>query len=326
MATLSGGTPYTVTDSLAFGSTWGPDGNIYGLHIGTLGLGRISEAGGAVERLTQPDSGTTHRFVSGFPNGKGALFTITKADLADYMLGVVSFESGEIQEIASGFSGYYMATGHIVFTRDDNRLYAASFDQDRMELTGPALRMIDEIAYTSFGLSGFEFSADGTLMYEKVEASAGDRLVWVDSSGGETNAVIGSADFGRVALSPTDERLAVEVLSEEGTRDIWIYDLLTGGQTRFTFDGDNFAPSWIPGWLTFLSSRGDMDAWYRKRIDGSGPSQRMAITVPPRAGSYLVRRRTVCGLSPPREQWIRPRPVVRRTGPRQHSATGLRSS
>jgi len=186
--------------------------------------------------------------------------------------------------------------------------------------------MIDEIAYTSFGLSGFEFSADGTLMYEKVEASAGDRLVWVDSSGGETNAVIGSADFGRVALSPTDERLAVEVLSEEGTRDIWIYDLLTGGQTRFTFDGDNFAPSWIPGWLTFLSSRGDMDAWYRKRIDGSGPSQRMAITVPPRAGSYLVRRRTVCGLSPPREQWIRPRPVVRRTGPRQHSATGLRSS
>ena len=60
---LSGGAPFTLTDSMAFGSTWGPDGQIYGMHTRTGGLGRVPEAGGTVEILTEPDSGTTHRFV-----------------------------------------------------------------------------------------------------------------------------------------------------------------------------------------------------------------------------------------------------------------------
>ena len=114
------------------------------------------------------------------------MFTITRANLADYMLGIVSFESGEVRELIPGFSGNYVPTGHIVFTRDDNRLYAAPFDQDRLEVTGPALRIIDGIAYTNFGLSGFEFSTNGTLMYEQAPSGSDRRrglvivLNWFD--------------------------------------------------------------------------------------------------------------------------------------------------
>ncbi|MFB3110397.1 MAG: protein kinase, partial [Gemmatimonadales bacterium] len=276
MASLAGGTPFTVTDSLIYGSTWGPDGKLYGQHTGTRGLGRVPAAGGAVEVLTHPDSGISHRFVSVFPNGKGALFTIIQAELADYMLGVVSFASGEVRELIEGFSGYYVPTGHIVFTRSDNRLYAASFDQDRMEVTGPALRMIDETAYSGFGLSGFEFSTDGTLMYEQDLGTAA-RLVWVDTLGAELIAARDSADFEQVTLSPGDESIAVTVRAKSGNSDIWIYDLATGGKTRFTFEGNNDSPVWIGDSITYVSRRADAPpGLYRKPTDGSGPSQRLA--------------------------------------------------
>jgi serine/threonine-protein kinase len=54
---IIGGPPVTVADSAASSGSWGTDGWIYFVHA-TGGIARVPEAGGSVERLTRPDTGS----------------------------------------------------------------------------------------------------------------------------------------------------------------------------------------------------------------------------------------------------------------------------
>jgi Tol biopolymer transport system component len=59
------------------------------------------------------------------------------------------------------------------------------------------------------------------------------QLVWVDRTGKKLATVGELADLGNLELSPDNKRVAVAVLNEtSGTRDLWLYDLSTGGRTR----------------------------------------------------------------------------------------------
>jgi Tol biopolymer transport system component len=59
------------------------------------------------------------------------------------------------------------------------------------------------------------------------------QLVWVDRAGKKLGAVGDLADLGNLELSPDNKQVAVAVLNEaRGTRDLWLYDVATGGRSR----------------------------------------------------------------------------------------------
>jgi dipeptidyl aminopeptidase/acylaminoacyl peptidase len=70
------------------------------------------------------------------------------------------------------------------------------------------------------------------------------QLVWVDRTGRKVGAIGGLADLGNLELSPDNKQVAVAVLDESrGTRDLWIYDVATGGRARLD---DNVADeNWL---------------------------------------------------------------------------------
>jgi Tol biopolymer transport system component len=71
------------------------------------------------------------------------------------------------------------------------------------------------------------------------------QLVWVDRTGKRLTSLGGDvADFGDIELSPDRTKLAAAVLNEQsGFRELWIYDVTTGGKSRL--DANTADENWL---------------------------------------------------------------------------------
>jgi Tol biopolymer transport system component len=73
----------------------------------------------------------------------------------------------------------------------------------------------------------------GVMSAQRSRGVVRSQLVWVDRTGNKLATVGELADLGNLELSPDNKRVAVAVLNEtSGTRDLWLYDLATGGRMR----------------------------------------------------------------------------------------------
>jgi dipeptidyl aminopeptidase/acylaminoacyl peptidase len=74
------------------------------------------------------------------------------------------------------------------------------------------------------------------------------RLLWFDRDGQRLGALGPVADHGNLELSPDGRRVAVAVADRTAvSRDIWMYDVASDGQTRFTSDAaDENWSIWSP--------------------------------------------------------------------------------
>jgi Tol biopolymer transport system component len=72
----------------------------------------------------------------------------------------------------------------------------------------------------------------------------------------------------------------VVVEIEEGSHDIWVYELGRGTLTRLTFQFANHWPIWAPDGkrVTFRSERNGPSNLYWKLADGSGPDERLTTS------------------------------------------------
>jgi serine/threonine-protein kinase len=98
------------------------------------------------------------------------------------------------------------------------------FDLDRLELKGPPVTLLEDVAASNYGGGQFDFSHNGTLVYLSGKAPEPQkRLEWIDA-GGRTRPFFAALDyFGSPALSPDGKRFAVVVGSGGG--DLLVYDL-----------------------------------------------------------------------------------------------------
>ena len=278
------------------GATWNRDGVIL-LSGPSLGnpIRRVSALGGAPSPVTtlNADAGeTVHDFPFFLPDGRHFLYLAvgskTGGSVNPNGIYVTALDSNERKLLVPGGSNAKYAEGHLLFLREQT-LMAQPFDVERLELTGAAVPIADDVAIGGLtGISGgYSVSETGVLAYQTGQVVVGGpadtstQLVWFDRSGRAIGALGDQADYGDLELASDGKRAAVS-LSDRArrTRDIWLVDLARGLRTRFTFDPAYERSSvWSPDGnrVVFNSNRkGSMDL-YQKASSGSGAEEELLI-------------------------------------------------
>jgi serine/threonine-protein kinase len=285
VASLGGEPPLTLVDSTVFrlGAAWGLDGYIYYSAQPDGGIYRVPATGGAIEQISTPDTDrneTRHAWPDALPGGRGLLVTVQRGQnvyTPEDDIGVLDLETGEVTIIFRGTLARYLPTGHVVFVTHEGDLMVATFDERRLEITGPTVPLLSGITGNIRG-PDVALSRSGRLAYAPVLESTEMELVWVDRAGRarpvEEGWAIRPAGNAGPSLSPDDRRIAIDLLTDGGT-DLWVKQL-DGPLTRLAFGGWNGRASWSADGRSVVYMSGDLganfDVW-TQRADGSEEPQ-----------------------------------------------------
>ena len=282
-------TPVMLTEapSVILGASWGADDQIiFGTTSG--GLFRVSGSGGEPEALTTLDTEqgeNSHRWPSIIPGRRTVLFASGAAEdfLTSGRLAALDLDTGEVTRLGlAGVSPQYVSTGHLVYAAEDGSVRAVSFNATTLEVTGNPVLLVEGVVVKSSGAANFTISDDGRLVYVAgVEVPAQLTLVWVDRQGRTEVLDTELRDYLRPRLSPDGMQVAVDIVSADGSFDIWVAGLERGTLSRLTVEGSNEAPIWTPDGtrVVFASGRPgspDRDIYWAP-ADRSGDAEPLLI-------------------------------------------------
>jgi len=275
---LAGGPVSTIVTARNIrGASWGPDDTIVYSVLAT-GLWRVAATGApAATQLTVRGQGEPpHWLPDVLPNGSGVLFTIWDGSMETSHVAVVPINGGEPRTLVDGSHGRFVPTGHIVFARTDS-LWAVPFDQDRLEVTGDPVQVLDGVRVTDDGVSQVAISPAGTLAYvEALPAADSRRLGFIDQAGEVRLLNAPSRPYTEPVVSPDGTRIAVTVGSGD-ERDIYIWHLDTGILEQLTRnDVADDVPLWTPdGTRVVFASDRDGGGIFARAADGTGTVERL---------------------------------------------------
>jgi serine/threonine-protein kinase len=205
------------------------------------GLVIMNADGSSAQPLTTPGGGERHMAPNPLLGGRAVLFTILGADPNDARIAAVSLADGTVRNLIEGGATAQYADGFVVYARPDGRLMAVPFDAERVEISGAAQALPDQVNRTRFGVGFFSVAA-GVIVYLP---PAMTRLVEVDRAG-RSETLETDALWHHPRYSPDGTRIAVDVTDAEGARDVWIFDRAARTLSRVTKMGDAHDPSWLP--------------------------------------------------------------------------------
>ena len=245
---------------------WALDGTIVYQGEGG-GLYRVSASGGEGELLFRSDSLPVVR-PHLLPNANAVVFGTAGANASRIM--VFEMESGEVRQIvAAGSNPRYVPTGHILYGHADGALMGVPFDLERLEVTGPPVTVLPQLALDGGGAARFAVSESGTLIYDASSTTTGgsSTLVVVSLDGAESPLPLAPGSMDAPRFSPDGTRIAY---SDRTTNELRVYDLATGNNPQFASGG---YPVWSTTgeYLYFsypVTGPGVTDG-YRRRADGS---------------------------------------------------------
>jgi serine/threonine-protein kinase len=263
-------------------ATWSADGSIIFARP-DHGLYRVSADGGEPVPLTalrETPPEIDHHSPSLLPGGQAVLYTLHAND-GQFNVVVETLATAERKLlIESAYDARYVASGHVVFARNQ-AILAVPFDLQRLEITGPQVTLVEQVAGRPIdGNGGFRLSTNGTLAFMPQPSIEGRTLAWVERTGVEIPLPITAGAFSTPRVSPDGGRLAYTA-AEAGRHDIYTYELATGATVRLTRDGDNRAPIWTPDGrrVTYSSSTstspatGDGRYIVSQSVDGTAPER-----------------------------------------------------
>jgi serine/threonine protein kinase/Tol biopolymer transport system component len=272
---VSGGAPVAISDGIA--ASWGSNNMIVTVPAtDPTNLLQVSAAGGTPQPLTHLEAGEmSHAWPEVLPGGKAVVFTVfTNANPDDAQIVVQSLKTGKRKVLVNGGSyTRYARSGHLVYIRRGT-LLAVPFDLERLEITGPAVPVLEGVMESPRGAGYFSLANNGLLVYvpggtEKAGESM-MTLAWVDRSGVADPLKLAPRPYRLPRVSPDGQHLAV-VIAEART-DIWMYSLMRDTLSRLTFDGGG-AHLWTRDGKRLAFSRGCPVFW--KPADGSGPEEEL---------------------------------------------------
>lgn len=278
---LLGAPPQALCDAPnGSGGTWNRNGVIVFAPTQTGPLFQVSAAGGTPVQLTDLDgalSETSHRHPYFLPDGEHFLFTAISSKPEQSAIYVDSLSSKERKRlIPSTLKAAFAPPDRLLFMRDNNTLMTQRFDTTRLELAGePSPAVTEDIGINlGNGAAGFTVSANGILAYRS--GGVNERVMtWYDPTGKQLATVGTPSPYQNPAISPDAQRVAV-YRQDGGAGDIWVFDLMRGTSSRFTFDaGIDTAPVWSPDGtqIIFSSNRGGVFDLYQKNAGGVGQEE-----------------------------------------------------
>jgi serine/threonine-protein kinase len=287
---VRGGAPVSLAEApTSRGASWSPDGTIVYSPAYNSGLMRVSADGSEPQVLTTPDperDERTHRWPDVLPNGKAVLYTIglqeSPGNYEDATIAVVDVATGHTKPLIEGASiARYAASGHLVYSRGEE-LFAAPFDMNDLEITGPPSLILSGVAgdLTS-GAVHFGISNTGTLFYmPAAKRQFEGRLVWIDRNGVIETIPAPAERYVLPRLSPDGTRVVATVGHGLGDGDAYIYDLRRETMTRMTFDGATIYPIWSRDGerIVYGSTLGGDEGVLWKKADGSEAAERLVRT------------------------------------------------
>ena len=246
---------------------WGSDDTI--IYAQDDGIFRVSANGGSPVLLVSGNGLASPQIL---PDGQSVLFSEATGDTPNVV--ILSPESEERHVVAQGVGPRYVATGHLVYLRDD-ALYAVPLDLDTLAL-GVAVSMVEDVRSVP---PQYAVSETGTLVSIPGQGADLRTLALVGRNGVVNRLNIQPARYLSPRLSPDGNRLAVQTSSADGTSDIWVLDSLRGDTPirQLTTEGaTNIRPVWVDGGrLAFGSDRDGEMGIYIQPADGSDVAERM---------------------------------------------------
>jgi serine/threonine-protein kinase len=295
---VTGGAVVTLADApTARGAWWGDDDTIvFEPAREGVSLMRISSSGGTPTPVgTLADGEVTQRWPQVLPGSRAVLFTghtIAAGGFDNANLVVQSLPGGPRKIVQrGGMFGRYVASGHLLYVHEGT-LFAAPFDLDRLEVSGPAVPVTERIsANPGSGSAQYAVSGAGTLAYVPGQSVIGTAIHWLDRQGRVTPLRATPSNWSDLRFSPDGTQLAMAVIRPGGATDVGIYDWARDRFSPITSDSANDTkPVWTPDGrrIVFGSNRAGTMNLYWQRTDGSGEIQRLTdSTGPPHnAGSW----------------------------------------
>ena len=239
------------------------------------GLLQVSAAGGTPTPVTTPVGSFLHSHPALLPDGRHFVYTAFSGNPNIDGTYVGSLDAKPDQQqvrklISSRSRTAFVAdprskNGHLLFVRG-NTLVAQAFDPERLDLSGDAQPIAENISF-----DGFSVSSNGVLAYLRGGGGGLQQLTWLDQEG-QPHGTAGEPFVGgftsEPALSPDQTRLAfARRESQSGNIDIWINELARNVSTRFTTNpGSDVEPVWSPDGasIIFTGERNGIWGLYRK--------------------------------------------------------------
>ena len=261
------------------GASWGPNNIIVFAPTGE-GVWQVSGDAGEPQQLTTPDKQRpTHRHPRLLPDGKTLLFTSGGMGLPAIIVARSLTSGTETTLIADAADAHFVAPGYLVFARR-GVLMAAPFDPVRLQVTGTAVALVDNVMQAIGAPSNplntvaaqFDISPSGTLLYVPggIFPPALRSLIWVDRAGKVERLSIQPKSYLSPSLSP-DSRYAA-LFTQTNPIEILVYDMVRGTSTPIETGRQRAQrPIWTPDGkrLTFAAA----DGIFWQPADGSGASE-----------------------------------------------------
>ena len=246
-------TPIAAVVGQVYGATWTAGDTV--VFATDSGLMDVPAAGGIPRLIARPDTGEAFLFPEALPGGRAVVFGVMGG--GSLKLGALDRRTGKVKRLAQQ-GGYprYVTGGLLVLNDPAGLITTVPFDVGRLEVTGPARPIADNLTIDVTGDFNAGVSRSGDLVYQPV-VSEGNRLMLVDRAGTARNIGGDSAFFYTPRLSPDGRRVAIVrgTTASYVNFDIWVFDMAQRTQTRVTFDTNAAWPVWSPDGRRIVYSR-----------------------------------------------------------------------
>ena len=274
---VAGGRPVPITPA-AFPNdiTWGDDDTI--MYSLPDGIWQVPSNGGIPVRIVEAAEGENVVGSQLLPGGTHVLYSVWTGTVADQdeIVVVEDLETHERKTVWTGGSdAWYLPTGHLVYAFESD-LFALQFDLGTLSVGDGPVSVVSGVRRAR-GQAHYAISDDGTLVHVPgAEAGLNERvLAFVDRDGNPEVLPAPGRLYFFTRLSPDERRVAAHIEDDDGTRNIWIYDITSNVLSQLTFDGGE-RPLWTRDgtWITY---RNEGSLW-NIRADFSGTATELAGT------------------------------------------------
>jgi serine/threonine-protein kinase len=258
-------TPVAANALATAGVFWLDDATL----VATDARGGVLLAGldGRVTPIAQPDTAAGERNLyvqATLPDRHSVLVIVSTGTGTDGPVVTLDARSGKRAAVlATAVNAVWYSDGYLLWSLPNGALQAAPFDARRHRVMGSAVTLAEGVRQAIGGGGQVAVSASGTLVYLPEQPFS---LVLLDRSG-RRDVVAEGHRFHSPRFSPDGRYLATDFI-QQGSRDVWTFDLRQRTLSRLSFENDGHDPVWSRDgrWVYYVHATG---IW-RRRADGGG--------------------------------------------------------